>query len=142
MDEALKEKALQALSELLDLALQAKDFAVEQAPDVVRQLLAWNLAYSLLQFALCAFGLSVPLLAARWLWKRRPIPDNYSTGEEDAAGTNPRDREWINRGIAFMLCAVATFAALVMLSETEWVWLKILVAPKLYLIEYAAALVK
>ena len=45
MNEALKEKAMQALSELLNLALQAKDFAVEQTPDVVRQLLIWNGKY-------------------------------------------------------------------------------------------------
>ena len=37
MDEALKEKALQALSELLDLALQAKDFAVEQVAQQLGQ---------------------------------------------------------------------------------------------------------
>lgn len=142
MNEELKQKAIQALSELLDLTLKAKDFAIEQAPDVIRQLLAWHFTLSFLSTLvfLCVVGLLV--LAGRYLWVRRPFPDNSSTPDEDAAGHNPNDIEWTNRGIACIIWTISALIFLMGFGASDLVWLKIWVAPKLFLLEYAATLVK
>ena len=142
MNEELEQKAAQALSEILDLALKTKDFVVEQAPDVVRQLLAWSFVQSLVPYLLWLAVSALAFSISAYLWKRRPFPDYHSTLEEDETGSNPRDLEWLNRAISLIVAAVALLADLIALSEAEWIWLKILVAPKLFLLEYAATLVK
>lgn len=132
MNEELKQKAAQALSEILDLALKTKDFVIEQAPDVVKQLLAWNFTLSFLSTCVFLTILGLMILAGRYLWVRRPFPDCRSTLEEDTAGRNPTDAEWYNRGAA---CTMG-------FGASNLVWLKIWVAPKLFLLEYAATLVR
>jgi hypothetical protein len=142
VNEELKQKAAQALSEILDLALKTKDFAVEQAPDAIRQLLAWHFTLSFLSTSvfLCILGLLV--LAGRYLWVHRPIPDSCSTRDENAAGRNPKDAEWCNRGIACAIWIISALVFLVGFGASNLIWLKIWVAPKLFLLEYAATLVK
>lgn len=142
MNEELKALAVQALTEVLDTAIQVKDFAVEQAPDVIKQLLAWHFTMSIIGFATAFVFLAIAFGFALYFNVKRPFPDSRSTEEEDKRGTNPRDIEWNNRGAAIIASLIGLFIAGISLVETEWIWLKILVAPKLYLIEYAASLVK
>ena len=52
MNEELKQKAVEALLGLITDATKAKDFALEQAPDVVQQLLLYNFWASLIPFVI------------------------------------------------------------------------------------------
>ena len=112
-----------ALATILNKAIAAGDFAIEQAPDVVRQLLTYNFVLSLLWFlaALVFFaGYTFGTYKfTKWL---------KSEGElSDVAGA-----------VVFML-VVGMAITLAMSSLT---WLKIWLAPKIFILEYAAALVK
>lgn len=142
MNEELKQKAAQALSEILDLALKTKDFVIEQAPDVVKQLLAWNFTLSFLSTCVFLTVLGLMILAGRYLWVRRPFPDCRSTPEEDAAGRNPTDAEWYNRGVACTIWIISALVFILGFGASDLVWLKIWIAPKLFLLDYAATLVR
>jgi len=52
MTEELKQKAQEALVTMIDDALKVRDFAIDQAPDVVQQLLTYTLVYHLVFFLL------------------------------------------------------------------------------------------
>lgn len=128
MNHALEEKAAQALSEILDLALQTKDFAVEQAPDVIKQLLAWNFTISLLQTVFTA--LLVVGSAAFAIYMLRKAPIRWDDTEK-----------FPSHAIGVIVLVLDLFILFSAFARCEWIWLEILVAPKLFLIEYATRLV-
>jgi hypothetical protein len=105
-------------------AENAADFVIEQAPEVVEQLLRWKLWQSLVIFV-GLIGLFVLLIvgAIKW-WKR----EGGYTDEQP---------------IIIALCGGASMVLFLLgVTAPTLDWLMILVAPKLYLIEYAARLAK
>jgi hypothetical protein len=127
----MNEQANKVLAELLQKASSGIDAAVSfsqaQIPDVVHQLLVWNFAVSLI------FSIMGCLLfaGAQWAaWKVLKYLRKAWRGDE----------LWEHPEILLIAMAyIATFA------PVGWVsldWLKIWLAPKLYLIEYAASLMK
>lgn len=114
----MNEELQRALAEILNGAIEAKDFLLSEMPDVINQLLWWHGVKSglaTLTFVLVWVGVVL-------LWRKLIKGD----GDEDV----------------FLFCAVLT----TMWSIVGWMfpsldWLQILIAPKLYLIEYAAKLV-
>jgi len=146
----MNEQAEQALANLLNLAIDgiegAKAFTEAQLPEVIEQLLMWKMLESLastlfpfLLFALFATSLLTVLVKIRKSKKSR-----------DGDGCFPYQRNlwWDKNGQSDMAIAttitllITTFASLftaaVMANLT---WLQILVAPKVYLLEYASKLV-
>ena len=121
MNEELKEKAGAVLLDLLQDFTKAKEFAIEQAPEVVQELLAWNYWSSLL---LCVIGIAMVLaglFCALTLYKR------CSDWERDYVVVLP------------VICVIGAVVGLVGGSACfghNLDWLQILIAPKLYLIEY------
>ena len=123
----------------------ATAFLVAEIPDVIQQLLVWHAIESLVWFLSGLLLLASPWLVY-WRWGGRGEP----TGETDYKGeamyretlTHYRDGT-VHFDAVFGLVlagAVTTLVGLLLiLSNLDW--LKILVAPKLYLLEYARVLV-
>jgi hypothetical protein len=108
-------------------AENAADFAIAQAPEVVEQLLRWKMCHSLLVFvgliglfALMTYGVYKYVISADG-------PSYDGTAEVMIIVLYPMVS-------LFLLCAGSVAHALD--------WLQILIAPKLYLIEYVARLAK
>jgi len=125
MNEQLQAALLSILNSTISAATVAKDFLLAEIPEVIRQLLIWKAVESGIWFGLGVVltALSVFVLTkAVKFWK---------------AGYEKMD--------AAMFCSVATVLSGgcgICFTFTNLTWLKILIAPKLYLIEYAASLVK
>lgn len=120
-----KENAAEkALAELLDKSMQAGDFLVEQAPMVVQELLAYKTAehaiYSVVFFLVCAISTSG---AFNRLNSYRKVGD-------------PDDLGW------FMVLSFLSASSLLLFVSDLLSLVKVMIAPKVYLLEYAAALVK
>lgn len=120
-----KENAAEkALAELLDKSMQAGDFLVEQAPMVVQELLAYkafeHAVYALVLFLACCLFVFIIL---------NRIKEFRRSGDDDDVG------------IAAFLSLPAVMLFCFFLSDLLS-FIKIMVAPKVYLLEYAAALVK
>lgn len=97
---------------------EAVDFAVTQAPDVIHQLLLWKTIQSLALFIPMAM---LSLFFFGWLIYGIKKEKDYCEG--------------------YFFLVVGFFTA-ACIACTELDWLKIWIAPKLYLVEYAAAMVK
>lgn len=121
----------------------ALDFLATEIPDVVQQLLIWHAIESFIWFFLGTLVLAAPWFVY-WRWGGRGEPTEPKYGEM-------RYKETLTHGyygqvreeaLAFfaLLSGIVTFLGLALtLSNLDW--LKILVAPKLYLLEYARVLV-
>ncbi|ECC9542399.1 hypothetical protein DTG28_22245 [Salmonella enterica subsp. salamae] len=149
----MEEQANKILVELLQKASNGIDAAVSfsqaQIPDVVHQLLLWNMVDSLIKTLIAI--LTIPLVF--WFMKKQcqrveigKIGDEVYSWEHG----NPKYRPtmvWDSKGeISFSFLPLAGVLILwglfIIGTVTNMVWLKIWLAPKLYLIEYAASLIK
>ncbi len=116
----MKETLNQALKEILDAIIVTKDFVIEQAPDVVQQLLAWRFTISLVGFVVLLLIFVVIWVISFFIRK------NVDDGDE------------------IFVIAIAGFASAIPLVLLPLVcdWLKILIAPKLFIIEYIMGMIK
>lgn len=123
MNDELQKQLSEALGGVVENAALAKDFVLAELPDVVTQLLWWNGVKSFFGFV---FG--VVMLLAGWrliAYTRR----NWERLEDEDIEHLP-----IMGVAAALIIGVA-------MSLSNMAWLQILIAPKVYLIEYAARLI-
>lgn len=114
----IEEAAAEVILQAAQSAGEAKEFVLEQAPDVVQQLIYWEIASGLMW---CGFWLLLGGFIASLLFVL-------------ARATDDSDCYFMGV-IAFIL---SMFAAWVPLASALKAW----VAPKVFLIEYAASLVR
>ena len=128
----MDEKLQAALAELINKANQGVDGAVSfmsaELPDVIHQLLVWYSVKSAIMFAIFIATLAAWAVAERWAVR---VIKGSDASVDDIfilyvlAGSIAR--------LIPILIAVCTFS-------TDW--LQIWIAPKIWLIEYAASLAK
>ena len=137
MKQELEQRAQEALLAMLDGVQKAADFTVEQAPLVVKELLMWKFVYSLglsLVFVLLAVVSSY--ITYRFFAWGLQVEDEYRC----RLRIYKRDLEPIAICLSMLTAGFVIAGFSVALHSLDW--LQILVAPRLYLLEYAAALVK
>ncbi|MCP4985820.1 MAG: hypothetical protein GY928_07070 [Colwellia sp.] len=110
-----------AVVEIINKAIQGidstTDFLLSEIPEVIQQLLMWHFAKSLV---LCVLFFSLSIVVAIYLFKAL--------------------KESANSELIFILfCFLAIFVPVTLLNNS---WLMIWIAPKVWLIEYAANLVR
>lgn len=119
----MEAEAKEVLAQLLQRAVDGVDAAVafsqQQIPEVVEQLLLWHTVKSIGWCLLSAIFLGL------WLWVCSVMraSNQYDGDVIVFAGST----------IILWLCAIVSF---------DTAWLQIILAPKLYLLEYAATFVK
>ncbi|HEY2454127.1 MAG TPA: hypothetical protein VGI71_16170 [Scandinavium sp.] len=121
----MNDQANKILVELLKKATDGIDAAVSfskaQIPDVVHQLLVWNAVSSLLIQVMLLAGITACVFSMVYAWKHANDVD-------------------FCMAITLILGFVTAVQILILFQYFDW--LKIWLAPKLYLLEYAASLVK
>lgn len=125
----MEEQLNAALLELLNDTLAAKDFLVGEIPEVVAQLLLWNFSY----YSVWAVVL---LVMVGFAHKVRKFFSAKIVGCGDGYHS---DKEGYQVGMCLSYLAMGGFGMFFMLNGLAA--LKIAVAPKVWLIEYAARLV-
>lgn len=149
----MNEQANKILIDLLQKAANGIDAAVSfsqaQIPDVIHQLLVWKFTKSLVITLIILATIPVVVKFIRAMIKREPdgVFDNegysWDRGKPKYKPTLiwQRDGDMSPLTIIFAAgCIFYVVAAFGMIVDLTW--LKIWLAPKLYLIEYAASLVK
>lgn len=125
----MNEQAQQALANLLSMAVDgiggAVEFSKAQLPEVVEQLLMWHMVESFIGFVA-----GMLIMAGTAEGVRRVHKAIKSEGLDEAA-----------YAIAIPV-AIFAFPIGFIITAKSIDWLKIMIAPKLYLLEYAASLVK
>jgi len=152
MNEELQQAILKMIEGFTASVQGAAGFTVDKAPEVVRQLLEWHFYTSLFWFGL--FG-SLLILALRYFHRglkeapakalevtrrRKEAEEKYNSGKMDASWDryehyDMKDDMWI---------IVPAFVCLLCIGPVigSNTWLKILIAPDLYVLEYAAGLLR
>lgn len=113
---------------------QLVDWLYQQSPEVVSQLLVWNAVESAIKFMLGGIVLCVPIVAYK------VIAHFHKKLEVAGMSTSASDSFW---AISIVPSAIATVASsIAAFNLINFTWLKIWIAPKVYLLEYLAQLVK
>lgn len=151
---------------------KAVEFSQAQIPDVVNQLLMWNFTISLIYFISGIAIIPVWLIAYRKLLnlserllnnrneelklRKQEAKEAFASGESwtrfgGGGGITSvkydsimSANEWISNATYSMVILLCTgaFSIFMAINLVNFTWIKIWIAPKLYLIEYAASLVK
>lgn len=132
--EQLKIKSAEALVGLIDGVKEAKDFVIAEIPDILRQLITYNTIYhgllSLLGFVLLGFA----------YWNLRKSRNHFMLRvTNETTGCEAHGAYGVFRAL---IAAFLLYCGSVYLSEHLFEFIKLLVAPKIWLIEYGAHLVK
>lgn len=132
MDQELKNQLMKYLEKAESAADSAGNFVLEQAPDVIRQFLAWEF-YSAVFFIVLSLLFMIPLI---WnlLWSIKVWKDS------EKEGFNGTDSGLIAIWIALSFMSI--FIPIIPISCNAYYATKVYVAPKVVLMEKAAELVK
>lgn len=152
MNDQLQTALADILTKTTDVVSAGVGFLQAELPDVVRQLLVWKMAEGAMYLLFAVMGLTAIVFAVRWA---APIIIGYSKGSSLYWRNTGNDverqgkqlmEEYSGRyGYAVFASIVSCIAAIfvvISLPVNAGVMLQIWLAPKLYLIEYAARLVK
>lgn len=128
----MNNQAEKVLTQLLQRAVDGVDKAVEfsqaQIPDVVEQLLLWHMVESLLW----NIPAIILLFIAIFVWPAQFRKNGWARNRDGKIGEGEIP-------VTLVVSLALAFLSWLFSSTT---WLQILIAPKLYLLEYAAELVK
>lgn len=119
MDKSIVDNFMVEMGNLLK---SAKDFTVEQAPQVAKEILHYNLASCIVWLILGIAGGIATWKFCMWIAKK---------GEDDSDYNG-----------FYMLAAIPAIVSMLILESNAMEIVKIYLAPRLYLIEYFADLVK
>lgn len=133
-----------ALRKAIDVASKTGDFVVQQAPDVVQQLIVFNTVSTGL-FA--GLGLGLIAVGGRFAqWAMRAASVRYMDSND---AKNPSWYEKARRlyrvdyeGWGWGPAAVSIMAGATLFLTNISEFLKLVLAPKVWLLEYAASLIK
>jgi hypothetical protein len=135
----MNEKLQQALGDLLNNTMSgissAKDFLVSELPEVIQQLLMWHAVYNFILFVIALLFIINFFICGYVLMKKI----KWVSEKKDDWGDSQISKQGIF-GIVYGILSLVS--CLVALTNLNFIWLKIWVAPKVWLIEYAANLVK
>jgi len=114
-----------ALKAILETAVQTKDFVLEQAPDVIHQLLMYTVAQSILTMVLFLL-VSFISYKAVFKWSCQELAcDEWKAGKLSC---------FVVGGVCSAFFFMKSVLSILILT-------KVLIAPKLFILEYAAKLV-
>lgn len=154
MNEQLQTELLKIVTNINQGAETAWGFLTEQTPEVVRQLLLWHGLSSFLWFCFflalaIAILVSIKKISQKAKIRTQKAKQAYKDGKE---WTRYSGSGWVTSieydNIIFFsshLCAGALFAVSFscgVFALTNLTWLKIWLAPKVWLLEYITAMVK
>jgi len=126
MTDALEQQLVKIITDVSSGIGEAKDFVVGEIPDVAQQVLMWYGVYNFILFI--ASIVIAPLIV--YTYTRYMIALGSSNNVTDADVFC-----MVGGGITIIGISIAA------LININLVWLKIWIAPKLFLIEYAGTLV-
>lgn len=121
----LSKLGAEALRDLYNNLAGVKAFALEQAPDVCQQMIRWQIANGILWAALLALFIIAWVSCAAYTWRK---------ADDDGVRIGP----WIVAGGS----VITMFATMVITIEAFAPAFKACIAPKLFLLEKIAAMLK
>ena len=143
MNEQLQNQLVEILQSVSTSVGDAKEFMIAELPDVVQQVLSWYTVLSVVENIIAIILLVLIMYVIRNMLIK---PESMSTANVIQRLSFMKDN-YAEKGIdhspgVLLAAAAAVLMFAVAMSKLNIVFLKILIAPKLWLIEYAATLGK
>ena len=143
MNEQLETQLVEILQSVSTSVGDAKEFMIAELPEVVQQVLSW---YTVLSVVENTIAVTLLVLIVYMLRNMLVKPESMSTANVIQRLSFMKDH-YAENGIdhspgVLLWAAAAVIMFAVAMSKLNIVFLKILIAPKLWLIEYAATLGK
>lgn len=133
MNEQLATAITALINQSLELFNQGVSFLSQEIPDVVHQLLIWKLTQSLIYTVGAAIGTAI--FIGLWIWVFKICLKMHRKGKESDYYI-----PWFPFSLGTILYAF--IYCIFIYYYFNLTWLQIWIAPKVYLIEYAAKLIK
>lgn len=134
----------EALARLIERATsginEVVEFSQAQLPDVIEQLLMWNMTESLITFFVPLFFMLL-FFTILFCQVKNLLKDMNNNNNNDWFSNDGLPNTHFLCMIGLPACGVIV-SFLVMIKISTMVWLQIMIAPKLYLLEYASNLVR
>jgi len=127
-------KALEKTGNVIDKSV---DMVMEQAPLLVQEVLHWYFAYNLIQFIV---GLVIVIIVVVFWYKQFAWGVTQSKLERKLQSDYYTDAD--GQVVRYILNAIMFIPLIIGFVMMNLEWLKIYIAPRLWLIEYTANLVK
>ncbi|MCI1898561.1 MAG: hypothetical protein LKI85_09305 [Enterobacter sp.] len=141
MDERANKILVQLLQKASDGIDSAVAFSQAQIPDVVHQLLVWNFVSSALAMMVgLVISCGMPLVARSILIRYGKAKVKDETWVIEQSFDYTKSMSFPAFMVLFFCTGAFIISVLVVINSMDW--LKIWLAPKLYLLEYAASLIK
>lgn len=147
MNDQLQKVLADIIAKVTSGADAVVEFSKQQLPEVLQQLLMWHFISNLLSFIIPLVLLTICLTVSVRFWVK--VPKQDSRDKDDRCpwiADEYRDKAhmlyfkyWLP---GYALPAASFILGIITLCNSNLVWLKIALAPKLYLLEYAASLIK
>jgi hypothetical protein len=121
--ETIQSLSVEAFKLLLNNITNMKDFVIEQAPDICKQILAFGFVSNIVYITLCVLIIAMSLYVIKYITKDLNLEKSHNDE---------------NDGICFftlVLCGIIVISFGIMIKDILEL-LKIYYAPKLYLIDY------
>jgi len=134
MNEQLQNTVNEILKNAIDAATAGAEFLKDQAPDVVQQLIKWHMAEAGLYAGVELSVLVGVCVASKKIWN---ITDKWRW----PAGKLTDEAE-MSRGASCAAAAIISILTLTASLGNIFELIKLWIAPKVWLLEYAASLVK
>lgn len=132
----------ETLNEILQRMLSTVDagvaFLSAEIPDVIQQLLVWKAVSSGLFFL---FFFSIFLITAAYAVKTLKGRDKEVFKKHWHSRTRQEESYVEKLSMTVVITSIISVVSLI-ITLLSYTWLKIIIAPKVYLIEYAASLIK
>lgn len=152
----MNEQLQQALTAILNKTMSGVDAGVNflsaEIPDVIHQLLMWEMAQAgiglfliLLVFTASVFATKKGLKVLARYNEGTDLYLNNHGNDDEKRGKAIRaeaDRKMPLAIISFIICAISSVLLVIVGTSSLMTLVKIWIAPKIYLIEYAASLAK
>jgi len=137
MNGQLESKLVELIEKTVQSLEATTSFFSAQLPEYVHQLLTWNLIYYSLK---AAAALTFTVVAAKMISQhcgKGEVIESDSDSGETRKETLTHDSEGDLHAGSLVVLVVAVVLLIVLLKTFNLVWLQILIAPKVWLLEYA-----
>ena len=128
--EELAKLGTQALKDLYENLAGAKQFVLAQAPDICQQMINWQIAQGCMAALAAAVTITATVIATHMAMAATKDPQRYANNEE------------MLPTIAAVVSGAAALAASVIAVAEGFCAVKAMVAPKLFLLERIAAMLR
>jgi hypothetical protein len=136
VNQKLQDSLADMITKATAVAGDAKDFVIQQMPDIIKQLLMWKFAESLLPMVF----LGIVTLFMGWMVSRAIKAGDFTDTKEKSYDWIPSNG-WPTAGFGLVKAVIGFLFFISFLMHLNLEWLQIWIAPKVYLIEYAKSMV-